>query len=408
MARAAVRSGPTAAVRRAATAGAAGRESLGDGLSSLFVLESGFNLQNGKSGQGGLMFGRQAYVGLANQRYGTLTLGRQYDSLSDTVGMFPSSNNFATGYGSHFGDLNNLNQSIRINDAVKYVSPEFGGLRMHGMYSFGGQFGNYAANRSWALATAYTSGPLSMAIGYLDIHPPATRANGTGGVYESNGNYVGSLGQYVGLQDADAMKVIGAGASYGGAATIGFTYAHPAAQQPLFRGEWLSRSWQRRRLHDGQLRVDDELSVESRAVGRRGLHLQHRQGGLSGLRPKFHQINLGASYSLSKRTELYGVFIFQKAAGDGIAPLRGAAGAVIGAPRKPKSRGGREFGLQSADADDDGHHPSLLMPRPWLGGDRYGSHPRASYGKVQRTGQDAARCEPGVRTRDSGKRMVWA
>ena len=46
------------------------------------------------------------------------------------------------------------------------------------------------------------------------------------------------------------------------------------------------------------------------------------------------------------------------------------------------------------------------MPRPWLGGDRYGSHPRASYGKVQRTGQDAARCEPGVRTRDSGKRMV--
>ena len=111
--------------------GLRGRESLGDGLSSLFVLESGFNLQNGKSGQGGLMFGRQAYVGLANQRYGTLTLGRQYDSLSDTVGMFPSSNNFATGYGSHFGDLNNLNQSIRINDAVKYVSPEFGGLRMH-------------------------------------------------------------------------------------------------------------------------------------------------------------------------------------------------------------------------------------------------------------------------------------
>ena len=43
------------------------------------------------------------------------------------------------------------------------------------------------------------------------------------------------------------------------------------------------------------------------------------------------------------------------------------------------------------------------MPRPWLGGDRYGSHPRASYGKVQRTGQDAARCEPGVRTRDSGE-----
>ena len=200
---------PTAAVRRAATAGAAGRESLGDGLSSLFVLESGFNLQNGKSGQGGLMFGRQAYVGLANQRYGTLTLGRQYDSLSDTVGMFPSSNNFATGYGSHFGDLNNLNQSIRINDAVKYVSPEFGGphawhvqlrravRQLRGQSLLGAGNGLYER-------TALHGDRLP------DIHPPATRANGTGGVYESNGNYVGSLGQYVGLQDADAMKVIGA------------------------------------------------------------------------------------------------------------------------------------------------------------------------------------------------------
>ena len=313
--------------------GLRGRESLGDGLSSLFVLESGFNLQNGKSGQGGLMFGRQAYVGLANQRYGTLTLGRQYDSLSDTVGMFPSSNNFATGYGSHFGDLNNLNQSIRINDAVKYVSPEFGGLRMHGMYSFGGQFGNYAANRSWALATAYTSGPLSMAIGYLDIHPPATRANGTGGVYESNGNYVGSLGQYVGLQDADAMKGDrGGSVLHGGGGDHRIHLCpHPAAQQPLFRGEWLSRSWQRRRLHDGQLRVDDELSVESRAVGRRGLHLQHRQGGLSRPAAQVSSDQPGRQLLAVERTELYGVFIFQKAAGDGIAPLRArAAGAVIG------------------------------------------------------------------------------
>ena len=104
----------------------------------------------------------------------------------------------------------------------------------------------------------------------------------------------------------------------------------PAAQQPLFRGEWLSRSWQRRRLHDGQLRVDDELSVESRAVVGAAYIYNIGKADYQGLRPKFHQINLGASYSLSKRTELYGVFIFQKAAGDGIAPLRGAAGAVIG------------------------------------------------------------------------------
>ena len=76
----------------------------------------------------------------------------------------------------------------------------------------------------------------------------------------------------------------------------------------------------------------------------------------------FHQINRGASYSLSKRTELYGVFIFQKAAGD-IARRCAAPPARDRAPRA-EIAGGREFGLQSADADDDGHHPSLRCPVP--------------------------------------------
>ena len=53
MARAAVRSDRRLRSAGLQPLGLRGRESLGDGLSSLFVLESGFNLQNGKSGQGG-------------------------------------------------------------------------------------------------------------------------------------------------------------------------------------------------------------------------------------------------------------------------------------------------------------------------------------------------------------------
>lgn len=55
-----------------------GREDLGDGLSAVFLLESGFQADTGALGQGGLLFGRQAYVGLSSQRWGALTLGRQY------------------------------------------------------------------------------------------------------------------------------------------------------------------------------------------------------------------------------------------------------------------------------------------------------------------------------------------
>src|ERR1700733_9510337 len=46
-----------------------GQEDLGGGLSAIFRLENGFDLGTGKLGQGGLMFGRQAYAGLSSNQY---------------------------------------------------------------------------------------------------------------------------------------------------------------------------------------------------------------------------------------------------------------------------------------------------------------------------------------------------
>src|SRR5215469_4246595 len=46
--------------------GLKGAEDLGAGLKAVFQLENGYNLSNGALGQGGLMFGRQAYVGVTS------------------------------------------------------------------------------------------------------------------------------------------------------------------------------------------------------------------------------------------------------------------------------------------------------------------------------------------------------
>lgn len=46
--------------------GLRGSEDLGDGLRAVFQLESGFDSGNGKSAQGGRLFGRQATIGLAS------------------------------------------------------------------------------------------------------------------------------------------------------------------------------------------------------------------------------------------------------------------------------------------------------------------------------------------------------
>jgi predicted porin len=52
-------------------------ENLGNGLNAIVALDSGFTLDDGVPGQGGRIFGRQAFVGLKGSM-GALTAGRQY------------------------------------------------------------------------------------------------------------------------------------------------------------------------------------------------------------------------------------------------------------------------------------------------------------------------------------------
>src|SRR5579862_6215349 len=52
-----------------------GAEDLGGGLSAIFDLQAGFDPNNGAQGSSGLIFNRQAFVGLQDNQYGTVTFG---------------------------------------------------------------------------------------------------------------------------------------------------------------------------------------------------------------------------------------------------------------------------------------------------------------------------------------------
>src|SRR4051812_3304474 len=47
--------------------GIQGKEDLGGGLTAIFTLENGFNVRGGDLGQGGRLFGRQAWVGVQSK-----------------------------------------------------------------------------------------------------------------------------------------------------------------------------------------------------------------------------------------------------------------------------------------------------------------------------------------------------
>jgi predicted porin len=131
-----------------------GREDLGGGLAAKFVLESGFGVDNGAMGQGGLLFGRQAYVGLTGN-WGELTLGRQYSPhflLLDQVDPF------GTGLA---GASTNLVPTVRrMDNTIKYATPAWSGFAGELAYGFGEVAGDNKANRQIGASIGYENGPL--------------------------------------------------------------------------------------------------------------------------------------------------------------------------------------------------------------------------------------------------------
>ncbi|MCP3719179.1 porin [Paraburkholderia sp. CNPSo 3281] len=111
--------------------GVRGSEDLGEGLKAIFTLESGFNVRGGDMGQGGRLFGRQAWVGLSSN-YGALTFGRQYTmtyvALLENDVMGPAIYSL--------GSLDNYIPNARSDNTVAYKG-KFGGVTLGGTYSFG-------------------------------------------------------------------------------------------------------------------------------------------------------------------------------------------------------------------------------------------------------------------------------
>lgn len=111
--------------------GLRGVEDLGGGLKGIFLLESGYEADTGRSGQSGRLFGRSAYVGLDSQ-FGAIRLGRQNNSLFDIMGEFdPTQQALRYSVLVQDGAF-----SGRADNTVKYVGA-FGPLRASAMYSFG-------------------------------------------------------------------------------------------------------------------------------------------------------------------------------------------------------------------------------------------------------------------------------
>jgi len=135
--------------------GLRGSEALGNGVRANFQVESGMLANNGRSAQGGRLFGRAAWVGVSGG-FGDLRLGRQTSVSSATLADYDA---FQASYliaGAQTALLPyNAN---RADNTVAYWTPSAGGLRAGADISLdydGGGFQTASTNKLYSAALIY-------------------------------------------------------------------------------------------------------------------------------------------------------------------------------------------------------------------------------------------------------------
>lgn len=290
--------------------GLKGAEDLGGGVKAVFQLENGFDLNSGKFGQGGRMFGRQAYMGISDSRYGAVTLGRQYDSLVDYFAQTTAAGNWGGYLLSSPYDNDNTDNSFRVNNTIKYASANLAGFQFGGTYSFSNDV-NFANNRQYSFGGQYANGGVLIAAAYLQSNNPG---NGSSGAIATNdASFI-----------AQRMRIFGGGINYTyGAATLGFTYSNsnykdPAANGYLASGNLLAPAgvsldtlkYQNFALN-GKYQVTPSFYVSGQYI----YTMETYDASTGSVKPKIHSAGIMADYNLSKRTDLYIQGAYQRIAG---------------------------------------------------------------------------------------------
>lgn len=303
--------------------GLKGTEDLGGGTKAVFQLEAGVNTANGASqwSQGGGIFTRQAWVGLTNNAYGTLTAGRQYTAYYTLLSPYTPRTWLTGYYGAHPGDIDSLDTSYRANNSVVYLSPKIYGFTVGGSYSFGGIAGNVNRGSTWSAGIQYIYGPAGVAVAYQRIN----NATLGGGQWGANSTVENGTDPKTGLGVQPAVSTI----------NNGYKFAQAQQRVAVTAGYQLTPTWDVSVSYANVQYIPGVASGFAHtatfntagailhwkanaqwdlAAGYAYTAASEANGITSGAR--YHQVTLSQYYSLSKRTGLYVLEAYQHASGD--------------------------------------------------------------------------------------------
>jgi len=275
--------------------GLKGTEDLGRGLSAIFQLENGFGIGTGAFSSAGTEFNRQAFVGLSSSRFGTVTMGRQYDAISDLLYVYGAAN-YTGSSGTYAGDVSNFDLNIRVNNSIKYKTPNYLGITGEVLYGFGGVAGSLNSGSTLSTGVSYDSGSVMAGLAYLRMDNSTSNAN----TWTSSADSLFTSTVNPGYVSAHTVQIADAVVSYhSGAWIVGANYGYTQ-----YRPSTGSRFTQLEAFNSAgvgiKYSVRPAFSLAAAYAYTRG---QSVNGTASS--PQYQSVSARATYSLSKTTVLY-------------------------------------------------------------------------------------------------------
>lgn len=170
--------------------GLKGTEDLGNGLTVGFILENGFDSDDGSEDSTGVMFNRESSLFLEGS-FGKLAFGRMGalnsgQSSWSKVGMI---NAFGTSYGEFTAQAANVfSLAGQWDNMIAYETPDFAGFKLFAQYGMGSNDNENesSSNRFYSLGVTYNNGPFAGYFAVDSINYKTTKFNQ--GEWPNNGD----------------------------------------------------------------------------------------------------------------------------------------------------------------------------------------------------------------------------
>ena len=286
--------------------GLTGTEMLSPNLKARFVLESGFNIQNGTEQPANTLFGRQAYVGLSGT-WGEVLLGRQYSLTNNYLSPLGSDTLFAGGLGSMLSDVDAVWNYDKVSNAIKFNSADVRGWRYSAMYSRSSS--DLETYDGYSIGSSYTKGNLTIAAAYMNMSTPATTMYLASEPPVAGQPYALPVANPIfdNYTTANTQQVFGVGASYvSGRSQLTAVYTNVRFQD-IVRTLSNANAPTNAVFNNYQLNYAFKFTPYTMA----GVGYQYSVAP----RSEYQLVDFGAAYYISKATYVYWITAWQHASG---------------------------------------------------------------------------------------------